>query len=196
MLMRTKLSLVCLVLLLGACADDPEPEPGFALFGTKEYGYGCDRWLTGRPPAAASTFDIPAWGPGKDSVTATVIALGGWTLPAFNSNRVRAVLAVDSIPRLYDLGRVERHGVTITVGDPTDRRVEIMVMVHDSLTATDLADATATGATIEETWYGVHGYMVLAHDSLVPFFQALPRAVAVSASIGTLCDPFDPARDR
>lgn len=194
--MRMKLAMVALLVVLGACGEDPEPEPGFALFGTKEYEYGCDRWLTGRPPAAASTFDIPAWFEGKDSVTAAVIALGGWTLPAFNSNRVRAVLAVDSIPRLYTLGVVERHEVAVTVADPTDRRVEIMVMVQDSLTATDLAEATATGATIEQAWYGVHGYMVLAHDSLVPFFQALPRAVAVSASIGTLCDPFDAPRNR
>ncbi|HWA41475.1 MAG TPA: hypothetical protein VG712_07700 [Gemmatimonadales bacterium] len=189
--MRSRWLLVPLLLGLGGCADDPEPEPGFALFGTKEFEYGCDRWLTGRPPAAASVFDIPAWGTGKDSVTAAVIALGGWTLPAFNSMRVRAVLAVDSIPRLYALGRVGSHEVTVSVGDPADRRVGVIVMVHDSLTAADLADATATGATIEQTWYGIHGYKVLAHDSLVPVFESFPRAEAVEATIGTLCDPFD-----
>ena len=192
--MRMRSAMVGLLIVLGACGEDPEPEPGFALFGTKEYEYGCDRWLTGRPPAAASTFDIPAWGVGKDSVTAAVIALGGWTLPAFYSNRVRAVLAVDSVPRLYPLGGVERHQVSVSVSDPVDRRVEIMVFLFDSLSAADTADATATGATIETVWPGLHGYMVLAHDSLLPVFEAFPRAETVSANIGTLCDPFDAPR--
>lgn len=194
--MRMKMAMVALLVVLGACGEDPEPEPGFALFGTKEYEYGCDRWLTGRPPAAASTFDIPAWGVSKDSVAAAVVALGGWTLPAFNSNRVRAVLSVDSVERLYALGRVERHEVTVTVADPADRRVEIMVFLFDSLAAADTADATATGATIETVWPGLHGYMVLAHDSLVPIFESFPRAQTVDAGIGTLCDPFDAPRNR
>jgi hypothetical protein len=180
------------LLLLGLLAcDGPEEGEEVTLLPAGAYLYGCGDWSPEPPPASWSAFDIPAWGTQKDSVTAAIEAVGGWTVGTFNAPKVRVVAPVTAIPALYDQEVVDDQPMTQTVTDTLDRTVRFGVMFADSTTVADIRSVTGLGVSVVHVWTSISGIVVDGQDSLLPVISALPRVVSVEGGIATLqCMPF------
>jgi hypothetical protein len=177
----TRSAISGVVVLLMACGEG-ESGDSFALFGNGEYGYGCEAWREGRPPADRTVFDIPSSGDQKGPLAAAILEMGGWTLPAFNAPKVRAALPVDSLPLLYARGLIDASDVAGTVGDTLDRSVSFIVMLTDTIRVEDLDRVTDAGASIESIYTFINAYQAEGHDSLLPLILEWPNVDVVQSS--------------
>jgi hypothetical protein len=156
-----------------------EPQPAPVELLDRVYGFGpCSReWSPSVPPAERTVVDL-VFGNDDASPTAEqirkVARAGGRNLHAFNIPIVRAELDVEKVQGLVGNWREGYAAYATTVVDPTNRTVELIVLLSRDLTDADIAAVEALGALVRSRWDFIDAYFIEIDDGAIPHVRALP----------------------
>jgi hypothetical protein len=163
-----------------ACADGTAPV--VVLPQQHQFGPCNPAWTPAAPPAQRTVVDFH-FGNERDEPTAeqirSVFAAGGVVLHGFHVPILRAQIDIDAVPSLVGW-RDGRAYYAVTVPDPANREVELLVFLSRDLTDADIAAVEALGGRIHSRWDELDGSAVEIDVAAVPRVRALPGVEIVS----------------
>jgi hypothetical protein len=164
-----------------ACSDGTAPV--VVLPQQHVFGPCAQAWSPAAPPAKRTVVDFHFAGNGDEPTpkqVRSVLVAGGVVLHRFHVPILRAEIDIDAVPSLVGWPRDGIAHYAVTVLEPANREVELLVMLSRDLTDADIAAVEALGGRILSRWDALDGYAVDIDDAAVPRVRALPGVLSVS----------------
>ena len=178
-----------------ACTHSTEPRPAgptVVLATTYRFGPCVQAWEPSAPPVGRTVVDFYYGSEGTGAGQAQIFAIqraGGVVTYPFHLPLLRAEVDVDAIPRLMQQGS----GGTgpyyaITVPEPSNHDVSVIVTLDHPVTDADIASAQALGGRVGFRYTVINGYSLQIDDTAIPRLRALSGVKDVELNLTACLD--------